>query len=87
MKKIINWLYSKGDNCSDFQKDLRTFMFLKEMRRQTMGIKTANEIKSQCSVCRGMDDESVDCENCNGTGYELSSKEKELLSTVTNLAF
>ena len=26
-----------------------------------------------CSVCKGLDDASCDCENCNGTGKEPES--------------
>ena len=80
-RRMIDRLY-KTEDCTDFQKELRFVMF-----NNWLQAKVTKEDKHQCSVCRGMDDESVDCENCNGTGYELSGKEKDLLSNVTNLAF
>ena len=45
MDRIINWLYSKGDNCSDFQKELRVYMWSKHMMEKIKGIKSANDYK------------------------------------------
>ena len=38
-KKIIDWLYSKGDNCSDSQKALRLYMFLKYSKEKLLSLK------------------------------------------------
>lgn len=46
-KKMIDWLYSKGDDCSDFQKKLRLYMFLGWAKD------TLNSLKFtfDCSAC------------------------------------
>jgi len=34
LSKMVDWLYSKGDNVSDFQKCLRFIMFARSIRER-----------------------------------------------------
>jgi hypothetical protein len=41
-KKIIDWLYSKGNDCSDFQKELRFYMWCKYLKEKLSGVDATN---------------------------------------------
>jgi len=38
-KKTIDWLYSKGDNCSGYQKLLRAYMLMGWSKRELLKLK------------------------------------------------
>ena len=38
-KKVIDWLYAKGDNCSEYQKGLRSYMMLGWAKEELLKLK------------------------------------------------